>query len=400
MSVPGPGPALNPAIDPAFGPAPAPQTVSTAPSLPSPTKRKYDEMHAALAGLHQPVPVKRRKRGKNANLSTMDRLTTSAKYFTRAVSPYMDIGAAMSYGPEYHWITRAAPDPSNTIVTPASEVQREQAYVKAFDKLFSVMPDLLDVVKRLYLDAKNKPDKWNALVKEMQKAATSARTSDTGAGPSCPQARVQVGSWLRHPVLRSLLLSWPDRLRLPPLGLLSSNAPAPEPPAAGGEEVPERRGDDAPDPPPAEGEDVPAVESNNDFLARVAAGRVELTADQLPSFLYEDGSYDSVDLDKGLLRGHLTLRTLRHIWTAPASALFGLDGAVPNICNARFHDVFKVDAEMVAYAVVQARTMLTTADWKPRDGSFDYEVFFNSIVELFADGEDPWTKDTLAWYQR
>ncbi|KAJ6538175.1 hypothetical protein DFH09DRAFT_86186 [Mycena vulgaris] len=374
-------------------------------------------MHAALAGLHQPVPVKRRKRGKNANLSTMDRLTTSAKYFTRAVSPYMDIGAAMSYGPEYHWITRAAPDPSNTIVTPASEVQREQAYVKAFDKLFSVMPDLLDVVKRLYLDAKNKPDKWNALVKEMQKAATSARTSDTGTLKHCltyvlPSPATQalappvlkqeskLDRGLRHPVLRSLLLSWPDRLRLPPLGLLSSNAPAPEPPAAGGEDVPERRGDDAPDPPPAEGEDVPAVESNNDFLARVAAGRVELTADQLPSFLYEDGSYDSVDLDKGLLRGHLTLRTLRHIWTAPASALFGLDGAVPNICNARFHDVFKVDAEMVAYAVVQARTMLTTADWKPRDGSFDYEVFFNSIVELFADGEDPWTKDTLAWYQR
>ncbi|KAJ6524652.1 hypothetical protein DFH09DRAFT_1096055 [Mycena vulgaris] len=83
-----------------------------------------------------------------------------------------------------------------------------------------------------------------------------------------------------------------------PLLLLS----APEPPAAGGEDVPERRGDDAPDPPPAEGEDVPAVESNNDFLARVAAGRVELTADKFPSFLYEDGSYDSVNLDNGLLR--------------------------------------------------------------------------------------------------
>ncbi|KAJ6514139.1 hypothetical protein DFH09DRAFT_941197, partial [Mycena vulgaris] len=119
-----------------------------------------------------------------------------------------------------------------------------------------------------------------------------------------------------------------------------------------------------------------------------------------PSFLYEEASYDVDDLDNGLLRGHLMLRTLRHIWTAPTSVLYGLDGAIPTICNARLHGVLTVDAEMVAYAAVQARTMLTTADWKYRDGAFDYEQFFGSIVELFTNTEDPWTKDTLEWYRR
>lgn len=44
--------------------------------------------------------------------------------------------------------------------------------------------------------------------------------------------------------------------------------------------------------------------------------------------------------------------------------------------------------------------MLSTAEWKPRDGSYDYEALFTSIVNLFEDMEDPWAKETLAWYQR
>ncbi|KAJ6560868.1 hypothetical protein DFH09DRAFT_1364702 [Mycena vulgaris] len=336
MSVPAP------AIDPALGPAPASQTVSTAPSLPSPVKRKYNEVQAALAGFHQPAPAKRRKRGNNYTLSTMDRLITAAKYFTRAVNPYMDIGAAMSYGPEPPLTPRAAPNASNTILTPPSELEREQAYVKAFEKLFSIVLDLLDVVKQLYLDGKDKPEQWNVLVKQLS-----------------------------------------------PHFLISAR----QSPTADDQDISERRGDET-DPPPGEGQEPPS--DNDDFLPRVAAGRIELTAKEFPSFLYEDGSYDVADLDNGLLRGHLTLRTLRHIWTAPASALYGLDGAIPTICNARLHGVLKVDAEMIAYAVMQARTMLSTADWKFRDGSFDYEVFFDSIVQLFANPDDQWTKDTLA----
>ncbi|KAJ7791025.1 hypothetical protein B0H14DRAFT_3568179 [Mycena olivaceomarginata] len=54
---------------------------------------------------------------------------------------------------------------------------------------------------------------------------------------------------------------------------------------------------------------------------------------------------------------------------------------------------------MIGYVCVQARTMLGTKEWVPRDGPYDYTKVFGRIVALFAIPNDPWAKETLEWYQ-
>lgn len=44
--------------------------------------------------------------------------------------------------------------------------------------------------------------------------------------------------------------------------------------------------------------------------------------------------------------------------------------------------------------------MLGTKDWTERDGEYDYIELFNKVVNLFADPEDDWAKETLDWFQK
>ncbi|KAJ7155301.1 hypothetical protein C8R46DRAFT_1296769 [Mycena filopes] len=134
-------------------------------------------------------------------------------------------------------------------------------------------------------------------------------------------------------------------------------------------------------------------------LKNIDAGTYEMSDKDYPSFFYKDGSYDPEDLEKGLLRGEVIPRFLRHIWVGPKSAVNGLKEGIPSGCNARLHNSFKIVPEMIGYAGVQARTALSTKDWRPRDGSFKYDKFFQRIVDLFADVDDPWVVETLAWFQ-
>ncbi|KAJ7506329.1 hypothetical protein B0H11DRAFT_1707147 [Mycena galericulata] len=138
------------------------------------------------------------------------------------------------------------------------------------------------------------------------------------------------------------------------------------------------------------------------FYDRLVGNRVKLDATEYPAFVYEEGSWDPRDPENGLLRGDLLIRVLRHIWTAPASAWFGLENeAIPAVCNARVHGVYQVTAEMIGYAGVQVRDSLHGVQhWKLRDGTYDYEQFYNSIVILFSDPDDEWAIETLKWYQR
>ncbi|KAJ7113508.1 hypothetical protein C8R44DRAFT_881815 [Mycena epipterygia] len=379
-------------------------TVAT-PTMPAPLKRKYDDIVAALNPVAGQVQAKRRKRASSAVLTTEERLVAIGKYFVRAVHPFMDVNEPMLYGPEHHWSTPTTAAPSNVVVIPAAELARQKLCITAFDKMFALAPDLLEAVKQLFLEIQSNPERWNALVKMLQKAATSARTSDTGGLKHCldyvvpdptkhvlmppiPKAESKSDRGLTHAMLRYFLLPWKDRLQLPPLIMPTADGRGSAEPV-----VPEPVGRDSTEP--------TAPVARNALLELIVANRLKLTADDFPSFFYAEGSFDPDDLDKGLLRGEFMLRVFRHIWTAPKSALFGLsDGRLPSICNARLHGATVAVPEMIGYTGVQARTMLCTAEWKSRDGPFDYEALFTSIVNLFEDAEDPWAKETLAWYQK
>ncbi|KAJ7670436.1 hypothetical protein B0H17DRAFT_1209305 [Mycena rosella] len=393
--VPGPAPAPAPAL--ALAAAAAPTLV-----IPDAIKSKHHDLVSALGPVQEEAAApaaKRRKRSPNSALRVppLERLTTAAKFFTRAVSPFLDIGDAMLYGPEHHWSPPVVSCPSNLITIHSSELEQQQIHIKAFNKIFSTVPDLLDVVKHVYLEIPTKSKQWKLLVKAMQTAARSARTADTNGlkhqlsytllnptkdvlDPPVLKQESKSDRRVTHPMLRHLILPWDHRSSLPPPPVCAPPLTAnPEPIITATFNTVNATG-------------TPA---QNEFLKSLGAGTVELKAADFPSFFWEDGSYDPNDLGKGLLRGHLLLRVLRHIWTAHGSALCGLNnGELPAICNARAHGVFVVDPEMIA------RTMLSTSEWKVRNGPYDYKELFDSIVKLFADPDDPWTKDTLDWYQQ
>ncbi|KAJ7101770.1 hypothetical protein C8R44DRAFT_887951 [Mycena epipterygia] len=125
--------------------------------------------------------------------------------------------------------------------------------------------------------------------------------------------------------------------------------------------------------PRADSTEPTAPIARNELLDRIVANSLELTAEDFPSDFYPEGSFDPDDLDQGFYA------VFRHLWTAPKSALCGL----PAVCSGRVHGAVVVVPEMLGDTGAQARTMLSTAEWKPRarDGSFDCETLFTSIVK-------------------
>ncbi|KAF7374196.1 hypothetical protein MSAN_00301500 [Mycena sanguinolenta] len=364
-----------------------PVATPTLPTLPPAVKRKYDEIRESFP-TNGRSKKKRAKRSPNAQRTAAERLDSVARYFVRAVHTFKNISSVMQDAAEHRWGSPAPDEPSNEVRMPASERARQQANIAAFDAMFTVAPDLLEVVKHFFLECSSCPDNWNHLTSSMHASATSARTSDTGGLKNClhyvlpnpaqhvmhpPVATTDPKSvrGLAHPILRYLILGWPDRLRLPPLVFPTINS------AVEAVGTP----DDGP----------------NEFLDRIVNGNVEIKNDALPSFLWAEGAYNPENFDKGLLRGEFPLRVLRHIWTGPRSAINGLDKGIPAVCNARLHNKYTVDEYMIANAVVQARGMLSTRDWAPRDGAFDNEKLFDQIVKLFSKKDDAWVIETLAW---
>jgi hypothetical protein len=111
--------------------------------------------------------------------------------------------------------------------------------------------------------------------------------------------------------------------------------------------------------------------SSSVFMDQVEDGKIEITSEDLPSFLYETGTvYDPQNEAAGLFRGFLLVRVstffnyislriqffpqvYRHIFTGPASAMNpNHTGATKN--KACLFQITAVTGRTIAYACVQA----------------------------------------------
>ncbi|GJE92522.1 hypothetical protein PsYK624_086760 [Phanerochaete sordida] len=142
------------------------------------------------------------------------------------------------------------------------------------------------------------------------------------------------------------------------------------------------------------------------FMAKYEEGRMDLTADDFPAFLWDATHLDPDNLEAGLLRSQVMLKAARAIYTGPDSAkspLPGYDGGKrpPLIIVYRAKlPVQKFTPEMVAYVAVLVRFSLSSQNtWSGREGTFCYEAFFKNIVDLFKNQDREWCKETLQWYQ-
>ena len=112
--------------------------------------------------------------------------------------------------------------------------------------------------------------------------------------------------------------------------------------------------------------------SSSGFMDQVEDGKIEITSNDLPSFLYETGTvYDPENEAAGLFRGFLlvrvsnflnifhyvygffSLQVYRHIFTGPASAMNPKNtGTTKN--KACLFKITAVTGHTIAYACIQA----------------------------------------------
>ncbi|KAI0071524.1 hypothetical protein K474DRAFT_1606832 [Panus rudis PR-1116 ss-1] len=125
-------------------------------------------------------------------------------------------------------------------------------------------------------------------------------------------------------------------------------------------------------------------------LLDIEDGTLEITADDWPRFLYPDGrAYDPEDEFTDIFQGHLLLRVVKHIFTGPASWNSGPGEQKGKPPVARLIGMTTITSRAIAYAAVQARFAICSAqDWSPMDRDFDHEEFFWNIVSAIDSEQD------------
>ncbi|KAG1789117.1 uncharacterized protein HD556DRAFT_1447180 [Suillus plorans] len=143
-----------------------------------------------------------------------------------------------------------------------------------------------------------------------------------------------------------------------------------------------------------------------------------------PLFMYQNSVADPANLECGLMRSKLLVMGFKAIFTSPSSAneVDG-DGEGADIiennrharrqsdqtkvktCVASIIGMRKVTPRAIAYAACQIRFALSSiTSWRTIDGDFDYQMFWNNIVDFFEDPPGPAARgrvnDTLKWWTR
>ncbi|KAF8130925.1 hypothetical protein K438DRAFT_2032079, partial [Mycena galopus ATCC 62051] len=383
MSVPPPS---SGSVPPVITPPPG---SSTPIDVPTAAKRKFEEVLASMGDA--PIPVnKRAKRDSLETKTQLDKLVSMAKFSVRAVNPFLDIGLVLLYGSEARWGPAVDEAASNANSQPDSARQEQLIHVKAFDKMLSISLGSLEVLGEFHkVDAH-----WKRLIALFRKQSSTARQNDTSGLkhklsyvlhdpsqpllPKIPDSSSKSDRGINHPMLRDAIIPWPLRIQINEKEVADDEAAQPVATAAA----------------------TAALKAL--MRGKTIDKKPALTAkqDSYPSCFYAEGAFDPDDPEKGLFRSQFILRVLRHIWTAPSSALHGAK-KVPRMCNARTHGQMKVTPEMLGYACVQARTLISTSDWTHKDGKYNYEKLFANVVDLFeVDETDVWAVETLEWLTR
>ncbi|KAG1789841.1 uncharacterized protein HD556DRAFT_1446631 [Suillus plorans] len=128
-----------------------------------------------------------------------------------------------------------------------------------------------------------------------------------------------------------------------------------------------------------------------------------------PSFMYENYEADAKNLEHGLFKSRLLVMGFKAIFTSPSSAN-EVDGdgdgadiiennqrarrrsdhARVKTCVASIIGMRKVTPRAIAYAACQIRFALSNiTSWRTVDADFDYQIFWNNIVDFFEDPPGP-----------
>ncbi|KAI0667872.1 hypothetical protein C8Q78DRAFT_980862, partial [Trametes maxima] len=139
------------------------------------------------------------------------------------------------------------------------------------------------------------------------------------------------------------------------------------------------------------------------FCDSVIDGRQSIDHNNWPSMMYANGMFDPDAIDRGLCRGMLLLKALRHIFTSPSSV--NNPPGKKNQgrgCIAQMYKLDTIEPENIAYVATLVSPLLSASTcWEDEDGAFDAEAFYNNIVHLFKDDtniDKTWALETLSWW--
>ncbi|KAG2128407.1 hypothetical protein BD769DRAFT_1667510 [Suillus cothurnatus] len=143
-----------------------------------------------------------------------------------------------------------------------------------------------------------------------------------------------------------------------------------------------------------------------------------------PSFMYENYEADAKNLECGLMKSKLLVMGFKAIFTSPSSAnkvdhegdgadilennqrvRRRSDQAKVKTCIASIIGMRKVTPRAIAYTACQVRFALSCiTSWRTVDGDFDYQLFWNNIVDFFKDALGPAAQvrlnGLLEWWTR
>lgn len=143
-----------------------------------------------------------------------------------------------------------------------------------------------------------------------------------------------------------------------------------------------------------------------------------------PLFLYEGYEVNSKNLEQGLFKSKVLIQAFKAVFTSPSSAK-EVDGdgdgadilennrrarrqlnqAKVKMCVASIINMRKVTPRSIAYVVCQVHFALSSvSSWCSVDGDFDYEAFWNNVVDFFENCPDPIAQSRvdklLEWWTR
>ncbi|KAI6154852.1 hypothetical protein BKA82DRAFT_3967788 [Pisolithus tinctorius] len=116
-----------------------------------------------------------------------------------------------------------------------------------------------------------------------------------------------------------------------------------------------------------------------------------VTAYSWPSFLYRNGEYDSKNPTNGLFCGELLIRAFRCIFTSPSSANVQVGSAERPSESQRNARTNRTRCDVSGLLRMRSlRFALSSCEsWRIKDEDFDYEVFYQNIIDYFEHPGSP-----------
>ncbi|KAJ3712629.1 hypothetical protein C8R42DRAFT_647434 [Lentinula raphanica] len=136
-----------------------------------------------------------------------------------------------------------------------------------------------------------------------------------------------------------------------------------------------------------------------EFVKKLQNGSITIRATDWPAFLYNEEQVNDNNIEDGLFTGPIILQVFYAIFFGLGSATTG--EYRKNSIAAR-NGMRKVTGRNIAYAAVQTRFALSAVEkWNIPDGHFDYQVFYNEIVDFFEEyPEDKQSVLTLNFWNK